>query len=492
VGTLFYAGGIFCVALAFFNIMLYQKSFKITEYIPASIAACIAVVSAVIPFRHLGAEPPLPPASYLPKKDKIIDQSIVNNLPIDLPSYFTLSSPSVFTLIITLLYIILAILFLAKFLKNNHLNFFVKTLILLTIFSIFLNQFLLALGLFSICLLTSDAPKDLYRCISNKTGILFLIGTVLWISFCVIYYLITHETHGTLNAAKDIFNQFFSYPDVFFDVFRQWQRPMPIHAIFTVCSIIIIASICFINYLNKYTKLRYFLSIFIAMLLLVALINTPYDTSRYSFFLSPLASICFACCIVHFAKLINNNILTFVFTLIATSAVCYASEDYRFNHLINIDSYKINHRLDYNKEYAEHLYPRYDYISAANFINKNAKSDDFVVITTPVIENYLKNTLRAQYFMTYENSEFVNHSACNGTQETWSGLPLIHNYQNLEKELKNSSKTNWIILHGDRGNPFTTQNLAALKSRLTPYFVYENPDKTLKIYKVIPDNSAIE
>jgi hypothetical protein len=167
--------------------------------------------------------------------------------------------------------------------------------------------------------------------------------------------------------------------------------------------------------------------------------------------------------------------------------VCYASEDYRLPHLLSIDSYSSNHRLPYNKEYNEHLYPRYDYLAIASYLNENAHLDDKVIITTPVIERYLQPGLKAEYFITSENPEFANHSSCSGKQETWSGLPLIYSYNNLKNKLNNDGETNWVILHGERGNPFFTEKLAALKNELEPYFVYENPDKTLKVYKKVYD-----
>jgi len=484
VATLFYAGGIFCVAIAFFNVLLYQRSFKISEYIPASFAAVLAVIFATIPFRHLGAKQPFPTADYLQNTTSTLDQSPINNLPIDLPSFISFLDHSIFMLIIVSLYTIFALLFLFKILKNNYLCSITKILISLTIFSLLLNQFLLALGLFSICLLTLETWRDLFQTILSKIGIFFLISTVLWVAVCFVYFLITNGIHGPNNITKSIFNNFFSYPDVFFDIFRQWQRPMPIHAILTVLSIITVAIICILSRSHRKLQLRYFLAIFIALLLLEAIINTPYDTSRYSFFLSPLVIISIACCIAWGASLLSNKILALAFMLISTSAVCYASEDFRFNHLLNIDSYAINHRLAYDKEYTEHLYPRYDYLSISNYINDNANQNDLIVITTPVIESYLLPKLHKEYFITFENEEFFNHSSCNGNFETWSRLPLIYNYKNLNDKLEDGTKTKWIILHGVRGNPFTTTKLEDLKNDLENNLIFENPDKTLRLYKI--------
>ncbi len=487
VATLFYAGGIFCVALAFFNVILYQKSFKITEYIPASIAASLAIIFTIIPFRHLGAEQPFPSTDYLQKTAPTLDQSAISKLPIDLPSFLTFSNHSSLILALIIIYAITAVLFLSIVFKNMHLSALTKTLISSTIFALLINQFLLALGLFTICLLTMKTWQDFYQSISNKIGVIFLTSTALWVTVCFVYFLLTNETNGIFNIAKTIFNNFFSYPDIFFDIFRQWQRPMPNHATLTVLSIITVTIVCIINLLSPKLQLRYFLTIFITMLFLVALINTPYDTSRYTFFLSSLASISIACCIVWSSSLLNNKIAKLAMILIGTSLTCYASEDYHYKHLFNIDSYTINHRQVYNKEFTEHLYPRYDYISVAEFLNANTKENDLIIITTPVIERYLLPSLRAEYFITSENPEFINHSVCHGKQETWSGLPLIYNYENLNNKLNNMNTNKWIVLHGMRGNPFFTQKLNTMRAKLKPYLAFENPDNTLRVYKINAD-----
>jgi hypothetical protein len=489
IATLFYAGGIFCVALAFFNIILHQKSFKILEYFPASIAACLAVLLNTIPFRHLGAIQPLPANEYLQKSETALTQLAANNLPIDLPGWLAISSHSFSILILFLLCTLFSIIFIINVFKNIHINILEKCLLSIIPLTLLLNQFLLTTGLFTIYLLITKNWRELYKILASKIGMLYLTSTTLWIIICFIYLVLSQEAYGALNLIKVIFNNFFSYPDVYFDVFKQWQKPMPIHTTISILAIALFSFLCIIDRSSKCIKKRHFFSVLILLCLLVAIINTPYNTSRYSYFLSPIIQIIIAICITTFSLYINNKFSKLLIIIVSTSAVFYLSEDYRLNHVLSIDSYKINHRQVYDNKYTEHLYPRYDYISIANYININAGESDLIITTTPVIEYYLENKTKAEYFITPDNSEFINHSVCNGKMETWSKLPLIYSHESLTEKLLMKDTIKWVILHGEKGNPFSTHRLETLKKDLHPYLTFENPDKTLRVYK-LPGNAT--
>jgi|GEM_PF-5673352 len=488
IAVLFYAGGIFCVAMAFFNIVLHQKSFKFYEYIPASFSAVLAILFTVTPFRHLGAEDPFPNANLLDDTSLTAITNRINyssnTLPIDLPTFIAISNYSFFSITLVAIFLFAALILLKSVFKTKNLSLLAKLILLCIPAAILFNQLLALVSIVVICLLTVDDYKDLLKLLKSKAGITFLVFGFLWVGYCIITYLSLHQTTGALNFGKAIFNNFFSYPDIFFDVLRQWQRPMPIHTIIAfLCLFSLSAYYIFKPHINN-SKPRLLLALLIMMLLLTAIINTPYDTSRYTYFISPIFMVIIALSVITIAAKLHSKAVKIFTILLSTAIIYYMSEDYSVHHILSIDSYATNHRIQYSKPYTEHLYPRYDYLSIKDYLHQKAFADDLIVITTPVVESYLSSNLNMEYFITPENSEFINHTSCNGKNETWSHLPLIYNYEDLEHKLSTNKNTSWVILHGERGNPFTTQKLEALKNKLKPYFVFENPDKTLKIYRV--------
>ena len=60
----------------------------------------------------------------------------------------------------------------------------------------------------------------------------------------------------------------------------------------------------------------------------------------------------------------------------------------------------------------------------------------------------------------------------------------------LQQVISKENRNTWLILHGERGNPFSTSKLENLKDKAEPYFICQNRDKTLKIYK-LDDNAKI-
>ena len=490
IAILFYEGGIFCVALAFFNLLLYNNSTKVIYYLPTFIATILSGLMISIPFRHLGTSNQYSQAGAIQSTST---QGVLDNLPIDLPSYFIYENFSGLLFFALIIYTIITALFLFKCSYRSGHTLLTKLLLFTIAISCLVNQFFLAACILLIALLLPKSRSDIIELSSNKLPQSYLIITFIWGIICIINFVIANDSHSMLVMAKAIINNFFSYPDIFFDIFKQWQKPMPLHSIFSVICIFITISWCLFKTNNTNYKLHYLLSTLISVTLLIAIINTQYNTSRYSFFISPLILIIISYCIVTAAALLSkNNIISYLLTCVLSISFMYFSEDFRLSHIVKIDSYESNHRVNYTIQYAEHLYPRYDYYSITNYINKNVSSDDVVVISTPVLEMYIKDHVNIDYFITRENNEFISHSSCEGTRELWSRKPLIDNYKDLHKILSQGTHTKWLVLHGERGNPYTTKKHEILKEKVQPFKTYTNEDRTLVLYRIGPENEGFK
>jgi hypothetical protein len=120
----------------------------------------------------------------------------------------------------------------------------------------------------------------------------------------------------------------------------------------------------------------------------------------------------------------------------------------------------------------------------ADHINKNVKENDLLIITTPVIEHYLKHSINSAYFISPDNIEFNNRSACSGTREIWSNLPLLTSYTALNQLIDDRKNNVWILLPGERGNPFYNSEMNLIKHKVEKYPLIENPDKSLKLFYI--------
>ena len=487
--VLIYAGGIFCVALAMLNIVIHQKSFKITEYLSLSLAAFIAVIFRVVPFRFLGSDGPLPLAHSSPSnaQTKHIETTLstTHNLPIELPNSIIYLDGSYFISIILITYILISMMFMYQIFKNKNIKIISKLILIALIISLIHNQYLLAPSLILILLLIElDSIKNIINIFQNKIGILLITFTGIWIISSTAYFIQSHSGLNVYELAKALYNSTLSYPDIYFVIIRQWQKAMPVNTIILFIALGLITSLTIFKIKTKNKSLQYLLICIITMLILAAAIKTPYNISRYTFFIYPLLLVTGSIIIVYFANLAKSRYFALFISMILLGSICYASEDYKLKHLFLIDSYEINHRVPYSKEVTRHLYPRYDYLSLADYLNKNAKMNDTIIVSTPVIEHYINNELKLKYFIAQDNIEFSNHSACNAQHETWSGLPLIYSYELLDNIIKNNDSIIWFIGHDKRGNPFTSPQLNQLENNIKPYYFMSNPDKTLSLYKI--------
>ncbi len=485
IAILFYEGGIFCVALAFINLLTYKNSTKVIFYLPTFIATILSGLMIAIPFRHLGTSNQYSQAGSIQSTSY---PDVLENLPIDLPVYLVYENFSGLLLFAFTIYLIITSLFLFKCSYRSGYTLLTKLILFTIAISLLVNQFFLAASVLTIALLLPISRSNIIELSSNSLAQSYLVISIFWGIICVTNFIIASDIHSFLTITKEIFNNFFSYPDIFFDIFKQWQKPMPLHSTFSVICIFFAIIWCLFKQDYTKNKMHYLLSVLISTTLLIAIINTQYNTSRYSFFISPLILIIISYCIFTIAKLLSKNTKIFQLAICSLSSIfIYFSEDFNLSHLINIDSYESNHRINYTIQYAEHLYPRYDYYSIANYINKNAAPDDVVVISTPTLEMYIKDNVNINYFMTRENNEFISHSSCEGTRELWSRKPLIDNYKDLYKTLNQETHTKWLILHGKRGNPYTTKKHEILKEKVQPFQTYANEDRTLVLYRIGPE-----
>jgi hypothetical protein len=113
-------------------------------------------------------------------------------------------------------------------------------------------------------------------------------------------------------------------------------------------------------------------------------------------------------------------------------------------HLWTIDSYEINFRVHYRPRIWQHYYHRYDFRSAAQFVNERLSEKDIVITTEVVTSRYLEKT--DFVYLESRDNRHSNHVCQDGRTERWSNLPLLSSQAALQAVVKShSDKTVWIV-----------------------------------------------
>ena len=158
------------------------------------------------------------------------------------------------------------------------------------------------------------------------------------------------------------------------------------------------------------------------------------------------------------------------------------SEDFNLNHLINIDSEKVNYRINYTYDQKDHYYPRWDTRTPAEIINKHARPSDIIITNEQVNDFYLK---RLDYVYVDYRGNMSGVSATQGKKEIWTNASLIYDDKRLINLLEQYKERKWVIINTVWGIRFLKND--NFFNEFKKYIFYTNPDSSAIVYK-IPGN----
>jgi hypothetical protein len=231
---------------------------------------------------------------------------------------------------------------------------------------------------------------------------------------------------------------------------------------------------------QKNFDFRFVLLITISLIYIVSIVDTPYNQTRYLFFIYPVLIISTA----YFLKLIINHSWAkkFLHSSLAISIIVLMliSKDWNTNHIFNVDSYDINFRTVYSNNYnlTKHYYPRRDKADPAEYVNKNRKEDDIVIISEIPFDYYLD---RFDYvYRSFDHKEFGAISCDQGKLERWSNAPLIYKEKDLYNLIENAKSYVWLILLERRKN----SDQINIRKKYNSSSIHRSPDNEYIIYKI--------
>ena len=326
----------------------------------------------------------------------------------------------------------------------------------------------------------------------NKKLIFYTIGVIgftflFWTAYAIFNtswyeYFPKGKFTGTFASLKILWKQFLNYPN-FYEMFVIFRNTLPK---FTYLSILILFSGILITTLKqeeRFKQFNFLFFVFTLLIFLITFINTFYFDTRYFFFVFPLfLLLLFGSLQLIINFVIKTDKLQSIVFIIACLFVAIISEDIGYDHLVHIDTARINFRKGFTKTEKIHYYPRWDSRSPSEIVNKKSTPDD-IIITNDQISDFYLNRLDFIY-ENYKANDFIIESVEGGKKERWTNANLIYTYDDLLKKLFDSKSTKWLIVNKMWGVK-DLEKLGFFK-KIEPYLYFQSEDDLTFLYK-IPD-----
>ena len=439
-----YEGSIFLRLLNFIPFLLYRK-INYKYFIGSILAFILSVFFYRFNFLTLNSDPIFPP-EYLNSINTSTSHSPIKLPSVLLPYSFTSDHFFFFTLIIIGLTILLTWLAIKTLSEKNFYPIF--SIIFLGICAV-LNQF----GLFILAFLIFIYWNFVDRSSLNKKfilllGLIYIVNIIYWYSYGILskeWFVLFNDfsSYSFWGITKRLFVGFFNYPDNYYSLIL-YLKTLPVLTLFAGISL----SVYFIFLLfdkDKNENTRFLSGIIILMSLMATTPTLLYKETRYTFFLVPILLV-LVLYSVHFifSKLFTKQMFINISFVASILIVFISSRDFNYYHLTNIDKQDVNYRMIYDTNYKKHLYMRWDVATPTDFVKKNLKKDDLIIINQNVLEYYLP---RIDYFnFDYRHKAFGIFTTERGERERWSNAKLIYNNKDLIDFIENRQTTIWFLV----------------------------------------------
>ncbi len=291
------------------------------------------------------------------------------------------------------------------------------------------HMFTLASGVLVLLLLTGVMNR---RDWGAGRGRYFQLSLVGFLAFWMMFehsIVSPNEIAASLDrgagAAPIAVQYLFGIPDVYDEVMRPWGRTMPI------LSLAIGLAIAFWSYRVIFAPspqlgpIAVLLSLVLVMTLAVGMTATDRIETRYTFFLYPLLIVLSVAAILSMLRRLNAARPIPLLVAAALPLACFgATEDFQPRHVAQIDSAKINFRLDVSPAVAAHYYPRSDMRSVGEWLAANTRPGDVVITGIPNLDQYYS---RFDYFyLDRDDARYDTYVCRDGHTDRWTNHPLLY------------------------------------------------------------------
>ncbi|GJL69856.1 MAG: hypothetical protein NPIRA06_24910 [Nitrospirales bacterium] len=309
----------------------------------------------------------------------------------------------------------------------------------------------IVLALLLVSYFTQNAdPKLVLRKSIERNMTIFLVACLgFWLTVGVLTTTGHIVTSGleSLSLHK-MLAMIFHYPRVMEEFAFLWLDVMP--------YLIVVSCLFGLMVLWGSKNSRHFLTdhflllVVVSCILILGVINTMYNSTRYSFFLYPLVLLLWFEGALSVKSWLESNWAPNVMlgrvskcaVVLLPFGMLLGSEDFSFAHLMNVGKPEVNFRMNVSEEVATHYYQRADVRSPAEYINDDWKSGDLILNAVPSSSFYL--THENYIFYDDQSSLFRENSQNGGTTDRW-GNPILHNKDTIQKAVQGREGEVWIL-----------------------------------------------
>lgn len=255
-------------------------------------------------------------------------------------------------------------------------------------------------------------------------GALAVIG-LFWLAFIL-------STHAWRNGVpldgiallRSATGRFFEFPDFIYDVFRPWAGTAPLLG----SALLIALTIAVVHALAdggaQITPERTLLIALLGMAILTGSGVAPAPETRYLFGGYALAIVLAVATIARLARSARPPALGAVIVALA-SAGFVASEDFRLQHLLEVDQPRFNFRHGMSAQLRSHFYARSDLHTVVQALETLRRPGDVVITSVPALDFYYRGI--DFVFIDRINASKLSLWACHrGTVERWGNHPLLY------------------------------------------------------------------
>jgi len=268
-------------------------------------------------------------------------------------------------------------------------------------------------------------------------GIYLLLTLIFWILVVV--------QSGNMNRVMYFF---VGYPPIKYSVVAPFMRAIPLWMVFLLgtATFSILRNVLF----RRWEEDTFPVTLLILCLALVAVFNTPYRETRYSFFFFPL----FLVVAMGEMRIIRLYLTEKVWPILGKRAgsillmipftVFLCTEDFHLHHVLDVSSADLNFRTGPYSQFAAHWYPRFDFKTPGRFVEGKSMDGDVVVLEQVAMSQYMRDAFFN--YVSEDNIRFRGIARKGGTEELWSGAPLIGQTRQLASKVPGNGRNSlWII-----------------------------------------------
>lgn len=305
------------------------------------------------------------------------------------------------------------------------------------------------------------------------------IAAVCWAGALVVVGPGARSAGGFVRTAYDVLG---AYPPLLDTFVRPWLDQQPVSSLLLGGLGAAGAAAAVLSPRLRRGNPVYFLllAVFVALLAVVAAINTPYTHSRYSLFLYPvwiiLALMPLAWLYAWISETAGRRVAS-AGAVISLVAALVVSDDISFAHITSVDSYESAYRLT---PASARQRDRLDYESVARFVNERVPAEATVISTERKVAFYTDKIDLT--FFDSSSPEFGTTTAVGGARELWTGLPVVATTEALWRAIEEMPAPAFVIYRGNQYD-YPNDTEVALSER-DGEVVFRSPDGSMVVKRI--------